>query len=291
MSGYYPYLMCGLPELRFGMDLEDFSYAEIESRIEESLVPSDRKKLRLFLAFPGHAGQVERYLAFEDEDSRLAYMDSDPDLPAYQRLFFASSPARLLAGEEDGLPEMRKEELVPLLKAWLDRAFYAQAQKSRNAFIRKWFDFDLVLRNTLVAYVARLQARSPEKEFVFPSSQGKPSWGSPVQGEPEIITWIKENMQQGDFGLKLRLSYAEELFSALDSPDVYERERNVDFFRWRMAEEMVLDKDFQIDAVLAYVLKANILSRWKAMDREKGLALLRETVDRMRRVPLQEVSR
>ncbi|MDE6695075.1 MAG: DUF2764 domain-containing protein, partial [Bacteroidales bacterium] len=148
----------------------------------------------------------------------------------------------------------------------------------------KWYDFDLVLRNTLVAIAARLQGRAPQEEIVYPGYDNAGGHIPEEDGEPELITWIKENFKQEDFGLKLRLSYAEDLFAALSLRDVYERERRVDRFRWNMAEEIVEGEDFDLDAVLAYFVKAGILQRWKNLDKERGLTLLRDTVAQMRRV-------
>ena len=159
----------------------------------------------------------------------------------------------------------------------------------RNKFVRLWYDFDLTLKNTLVAFAARKQKRPADKEFVLPKALApKPEEGFSEEAEPELITWIKENMGQGDFGLKLRLSYAEELFAALDSEDVYVRERKVDQFRWNMLDEMILDKDFQMDVVLAYLVKMQILKRWQDMDAAAGRQYLQETVASLRKVKLGE---
>lgn len=272
MGAYYTYLVSGLPELGFDMNLDGFSYEELSAQIMELLSEGDAKTVRFFLAFLEHREVVRRYMGASDEDARREYVASHPEMPDYQRRFWASSLSMMVNGEEDLAVELQGEELEAFLKNILDREFYVAARKSRNAFVRKWYDFDLVLRNTLVAFAARIQGRAPQEEFVYPGE------------EPELITWIKENFKQEDFGLKLRLSYAEDLFSALSLSDVYERERRVDRFRWNMAEEMVRGEDFDLNAVLAYFVKAGILQRWKNLDKERGLTLLRDTVAQMRRV-------
>lgn len=291
MSAYYTYLVSGLPDLGFDMNLDGFSYEEISAQVFESLSESDGRTARFFLAFPEHKGLVERYLELEQgeggEDARKEYVASHPDMPDYQKRFWETSLSMHVNGEEDGEVSLQGEELEAFLKYTLDKDFYAAARKSRNAFVRKWYDFDLVLRNTLVAFAARLQEREPQEEFVYP---GYDNFGGHMQeegSEPELITWIKENFRQEDFGLKLRLAYADDLFAALSLHDVYERERRVDRFRWNMAEEMVRGKDFELDAVLAYFVKAGILQRWKNLDKERGLAFLRDTVADMRRVKFE----
>lgn len=273
MSGYYPYLLSGLPELDFDMDLSGFSYEEIHAQAVELLTPSDRKALALFLAFDTHAELAQDYLALKDEDQKIQYIQ-ERSLPAYQRKIFGMSLSMLLYGEEDLKVDDTHQDVERALVRVFDNAFYRAALHHGNSFVRKWFTFDGILKNTLVAFAARKQGRSPEDEFVEAASA-------------PLLEWIREDLNEGDFGLKLRLSYAEEMFAALDLPDVFERERAIDRFRWRMAEEMVRGKDFQLDKVLCYMLQAGILRRWQKMDAESGREYLRGAVSEMRKVNLQ----
>ena len=273
MSGYYPYLLSGLPELDFGMDLSGFSYEEIYAQVVELLTPSDRAVLAFFLAFDTHGERVGEYLGLKDEEDKAQYLQ-DHALPAYQQKIFRASLSVLLYGEEDLKVDETPEDVERALLRIFDNAFYKAALRHGNAFVRKWFAFDGILKNTLVAFAARKQGRSPEEEFVEEASA-------------PLLEWIKENLNEGDFGLKLRLVYAEDLFAALNLPDVFERECAIDRFRWKMAEEIVNGKDFQLDRVLCYMLQAGILRRWQKMDAESGRAYLREAVTEMRKVNLQ----
>ena len=273
MSGYYPYLLSGWPELDFDIDLSGFSYEEIHAQAVELLTPSDRKVLELFLAFDTHAERAQDYLALQDEDQKIQYLQ-ERSLPAYQQKIFGMSLSMLMYGEEDLKVEDTPEDVERALVRVFDNAFYKAVLHHGNSFMRKWFAFDGILQNTLVAFAARKQGRSPEDEFVEAASA-------------PLLEWIREDLNEGDFGLKLRLSYAEEMFAALDLPDVFERERAIDRFRWRMAEEMVRGKDFQLDKVLCYMLQAGILRRWQKMDAESGREDLREAVSEMRKVNLQ----
>ena len=273
MSGYYPYLLSGWPELDFDMELSGFSYEEIHAQAVELLTPSDRKVLELFLAFDTHAERAQDYLALQDEDQKIQYLQ-ERSLPAYQQKIFGMSLSMLMYGEEDLKVEDTPEDVERALVRVFDNAFYKAVLHHGTSFMRKWFAFDGILQNTLVAFAARKQGRSPEDEFVEAASA-------------PLLEWIREDLNEGDFGLKLRLSYAEEMFAALDLPDVFERERAIDRFRWRMAEEMVRGKDFQLDKVLCYMLQAGILRRWQKMDAESGREYLREAVSEMRKVNLQ----
>lgn len=273
MSGYYPYLLCGLPDLAFDMDLSGFDYEEISATVNELLSEKDREVLSLFLSAGTHRPLAKKYLSLQDEEERAQYL-SENRLPRYQKKLFAQSLPVLLYGEEDQSVDLDVEETENALVRIFDGAFYTAVLRHGNPFVRKWFEFDGVLKNVEVAFAARKQGREAENEFV-------------EQASSALVQWIKENMEEGDFGLKLRLAYAEEMFAALNLPDVYERERAVDRFRWNMAGEMVREKDFQLDKVLCYMLKAGILRRWQNMDAASGREYLRKTVSEMRKVNLQ----
>lgn len=286
MQSYYPYLLCGLPELKFHTQPENFSYDDIYQSVMELLTPADRKKVVFFLAPSTHEQVIGKYISFSDEEERADFLQQCT-WPEYQKHFLSLNLSVVLGKEDDEVfpdADAFTPEVKTAMKHYLDALFYQAATRSSNAFIRRWYQFDGILKNTIVAYAARLQNRSAEGEFVYPLS--KAAGREDVQ-EPELIAWIKENMGQGDFGLKHRLKYAREMFEALENPDVFERESSVDRFRWNMADEMILGKDFHLDVVLAYMLKAGILRRWQDMQLEKGRAYLEEVVSELRHVNLQ----
>lgn len=293
MQSSYPYLLCSLPELKFQVQPENFSYEDISAQIFELLNASDAAQARFFIAYTRHGEVIGKLLEMEDEDQKNDFLQNC-DWPSYQKDFFRHSLQEILGKEENEQVSSKEPGIFHELKRRLDALFYQTAARSSSRFIRQWFEFDGILKNTLVAYVGRSQSRDVLGEFVFAPPRGKTVYGSAeaLIGEenenlPELIVWIRENMNQGDFGLKYRLAYAQELFEVLEKGDVFEREVAVDHFRWNMAEEMVKGKDFQFDVVLAYLLKAGILLRWQEMQIEKGRAYLEEVVAKLRHVNLQ----
>ena len=85
MSGYYPYLLCGLPELNFNMNPDSFSYQDLYNQIFELLSPADQRLAELFLAFPRNEEVAKAYLPMQAEeeereekhDGPCNYMDKD----------------------------------------------------------------------------------------------------------------------------------------------------------------------------------------------------------------------
>ncbi|MDE6694329.1 MAG: hypothetical protein K2J57_00685, partial [Bacteroidales bacterium] len=88
MGAYYTYLVSGLPELGFEMNLDGVSYEELSAQIFELVREGDAKTARFFLAFPEHREVVRRYMEASDEDARREYVASHPEMPDYQRRFW-----------------------------------------------------------------------------------------------------------------------------------------------------------------------------------------------------------
>ena len=179
MSGYYPYLLCGLPELNFNMNPDSFSYQDLYNQIFELLSPADQRLAELVLAFPRNEEVAKTYLPMQAEEEAREEFLTDCPWPAYQKELYRHNLAYWLEGDEEaGLSKRPEEETLLILKQKLDEAFYNCMSRYRNKFVRLWYDFDLTLKNTLVAFAARKQKRPADKEFVLPKARIAQSLGS-----------------------------------------------------------------------------------------------------------------
>jgi hypothetical protein len=93
-----------------------------------------------------------------------------------------------------------------------------------------------------------------------------------VGWDEEIELFVKNNLP--DFGLRRELALGEQIFNLLDeNTNILEREFRFDEIRWQMADELTTFNYFDIDKVLAYLAKADILERWLKLDKERGAVL------------------
>jgi len=53
-----------------------------------------------------------------------------------------------------------------------------------------------------------------------------------------------------------------------------EKERKIDAIRWNQAEELSTFDYFDINALLAYLVKVNIVARWTRLDDKQGREML-----------------
>ena len=142
-----------------------------------------------------------------------------------------------------------------LLSGWeensLTEDFYRSAAASSNAFIRGYFAYDLLVRNTKVEYLNR--------------ELGRPAGQDTIRFE-----------QDGEFEL------AEKAEQALAAGDILSREKALDDLCWEQADELAGMQVFTLDAILAFVSKLKIVDRWLKLDPETGRELFARLVSDIR---------
>jgi len=149
--------------------------------------------------------------------------------------------------------------LIAFLRNGLDQenledreAFYAEALKHPNAFLRRWFSFDLMVRNAKVRYL--------NTELGRPLEQDKVSIGE-REDDPEDLKAI-DAIFMGN--------------------DLLGRERALDKAYWKVAEEAVLTEVFSIDVVLSFIARLHIVQRWLKLDEQTGREMFHRLVKEVR---------
>lgn len=148
----------------------------------------------------------------------------------------------------------------------LSSHFYRAAQKCRNAFIRGYFRFDYETRNIMAAYTARA--------FGFPVAEQ-------LVGKTELTAALGTSKAE-DFDLKNVSEYGATLHKIMQTKDALEREQQIDKLRWEKANELSTFHYFDIDVILAFLLKAAIVARWDKLDKETGSRLFKELVQEVK---------
>lgn len=143
-----------------------------------------------------------------------------------------------------------------LQKGWEDEnltpEFYKEATSHKNRFLRRYFSYDLMLRNAKVAYLNEALSR------------------------PEGLDVMEVEGVEID---ELELSHIEKV---LRGGDLLERERGLDEAMWTMIDDAVLMDVFTFDIVLAFVAKLHIVRRWLNLDPQTGREMFRRLVDEIR---------
>ena len=147
----------------------------------------------------------------------------------------------------------------------LDADFYAAALKHRNRFLREYFRFDLNLRNAKVRYLNAQLGREPDQDVMT---------GEDPEAEDVDIDGFR--FTGGEFEEALKVD------NILADKDLVSREKGLDDLLWDKIDGLSTFHYFDIEAVLAYIAKLHIVTRWLNLDEEVGRDVFRRLLKDVR---------
>ena len=192
---------------------------------------------------------------------------SDKDLLALLRR--KNDDEAILALMEDDAVQDRKAELSLSDEDFRTQLLYEQGLKCKNKFVREWFAFNMDVNNVLAAAVASKHNMDVSKVVV---------------GDNEVAQELRKG---GALGKNARLAALvpdlKEVAEIAEIGNLLDREKHIDALRWQWLEDRTLFEVFNIEAVLAYYLKASILHRWDNLTVEQGEQVFRDLVADMKK--------
>ena len=149
----------------------------------------------------------------------------------------------------------KDQKLVELMEEGFDENtlgadFYGKAAASKNRFIREYFDFDGSLRNMKVNYLAKRLGKKGEDYQV--------------------------EMPEADFEEEKQIQ------DILADADFVEREQKMDELKWEKASDIARMDYFNMNAILAFLVKAKTVQRWAELDASKGQEMFKKLVKEVR---------
>ena len=149
----------------------------------------------------------------------------------------------------------KDQQLVELMEEGFDEStlgadFYDKAAKSKNRFLREYFDFDGRLRNMKVNYLAKRLGKNGE-DFVV-------------------------ELPEADFEEEKQIQ------DILADADFVDREQRMDELKWEKASDIARMDYFNMNAILAFLVKAKTVQRWAELDADKGQEMFHKLVKEIR---------
>lgn len=132
----------------------------------------------------------------------------------------------------------------------LTREFYEAAVRDSNRFLKEYFTFDLNVRNGKARFLNKAFDRPLEQDTI--------------------------RLDTGEF------AEAQKLEEALDAPDLISRERGLDSLMWDKITEITTFDYFDLEAVLGFIARLRIISRWFTLDETTGREMFIRLVDEVR---------
>ena len=99
-----------------------------------------------------------------------------------------------------------------------------------------------------------------------------------VIGDGEVVEQLVRS-SAADFGLRGELQYIDAVIAAVsDEPNIVEKERKIDAIRWAEAEDIAAYDYFNVNYILSYLVKVNIVARWTLLSPEVGREMLNKLI-------------
>ena len=276
MSKYYC-LIAGLPSLSPDDTKLTYTVSDFKSELEPLLSERDRQLMRWF------------YLKF-DNRNLLSFLKKMPEDQFDERGVFASADINVLyesLKEDDKIPKnssfpayfakfirayltgLENEESIDfyVLEDRLSALYYAEAMGCGNEFLTSWFEMNLNMGNLLSVLNCRKYGLDKELFIV---------------GDNEIAGLLRQSgardFQLGDSG-----EYMTELMQIVEEKEPMIREKRLDLLRWKWLDEQTFFKVFDIESVIAYMLRIEMIERWVALDKARGEKTFRRLVSDMKK--------
>ena len=258
-KNYYT-LVAGLREYTLDSDTKGFDAREIVSDILEELSSSDAEAVHLLYGYY----DCENIIALRAGRSAYNPLGNIPAEELEQEMTSPQALPKAMAKvlKDYAATESEETEGVDLSLGFeraLLTAYYEECARSKSRFVRQWSEFDRTLRNVAAAAVARSKDRRVDSVTV---------------GKGDVVAQLQRS-SAADFGLRGELTYVDAILAAVnDEQNMVEKEHKIDLIRWEHASELASSDYFNINAILSYLVKINIVARWSQLDPKRGRAML-----------------
>lgn len=278
MAREYYYLIAGLPDLFIDQEQKSFDLVKLKNEIKENIHPDDYKLVeQLFLEYDNENFQnfiFERAQEFNPlgkfpQDLYREFEENLKEFPKYIQKFYSS-----FKGKDEDDEENREEsdlyyadKIEKIPEVQFQEMFYEHVKLFKNRFLKEWYSFLLVNNNILSAINCRNDGSDIAPQMV---------------GSGELVEAFTRS-QAADFGLKREIDFLEPLLQTTEQTDILERERRLDMLKWNMADEITTFDYFNINKILAFLVKAGIVYRWSKLDSKIGAEMFEKLVADIRK--------
>ena len=256
----YYCLVAGLREYALDSDTKGFNAREIIAEILEEVSSGDAEAVRLLYGYY----DCENIIALRAGRSAYNPLGNIPAEELEQEMTSPQALPKAMAKvlKDYAATESEETEGVDLSLGFeraLLTAYYEECARSKSRFVRQWSEFDRTLRNVAAAAVARSKDRRVDSVTV---------------GKGDVVAQLQRS-SAADFGLRGELTYVDAILAAVnDEQNMVEKEHKIDLIRWEHAGELASSDYFNINAILSYLVKINIVARWSLLYPKRGRAML-----------------
>lgn len=257
-TNYYT-LVAGLKEYALDGENKGFDAGAIIGEILETVTAADARQIRLLYGYYDceNLAALRAGRTAYNPLGTIAREELEAELRNPQQL--PAALAKVVRAYAD--PEGEDAETVDTslrFETSLFGAYYALCAKQGCRFLRAWSEFDRTLRNVAAAVAARATGRPVEEVTV---------------GGGDVVEQLQRS-SAADFGLRGELPYIDGVIAAVNEEgNLIEKEHKIDGIRWNQALELAQFDYFDLNAILSYLVRINLVARWTQLDAARGRAM------------------
>jgi len=259
-TNYYC-LVAGLREYALDGAPKGFDPLAVRDEIVRELTPADRRAVELLYGYYDCKNLIglRAGRAGHDPLGNLSreQLERELELP---HMLPAELGRVLTAYDRPDSEEAEEIDTSQRFERTLFEAYYRLCAASPSRFLREWSEFDRTLRNVAAAVAIRITGRPADETIV---------------GGDDVAEQLRRS-SAADFGLRGELPYIDAVIAAVNEEgNLLEKEHKIDRIRWRQAVDLAAGDYFDINAILSYLVRINLVARWTLLDEKRGREMLR----------------
>ncbi len=256
----YYYLVAGLPDILLDQKKLSFTIDGVKKDMQYHLHPDDYRLIELLFLPVDNRNLLNLALktdkSFEDRGKyNMEELEQEIKEPGHCESYIQT----FITAFKSDTPIFEKLSWEDQL-TWL---YYDYVRKCDNDYLRKWFDFDLNLKNIVAGFNVRKHKLTGESIYI---------------GDSFVVQAVKKSTLK-DFGLSNDFEYMDKLLSIQENDNFLEKEKAMDILRWNFLDEQNTFNYFTIEVLLAYIIKLHMIERWLALDKETGEKMFRQLLN------------
>jgi hypothetical protein len=165
---------------------------------------------------------------------------------------------------------LRKDEITIPWEDRLSTMYYDYAMQTSNDFMTAWFTLNLNIKNIFTALTCRKYQLDKAKYIV----------GDNLVAE-KLRTSDAPDFELDEASDDTLNEWLPALRGIIDESDMLQRQWKMDGLRWKWLDEQTFFNTFDIENIMAYWLKLEMLEYWSCLDKQKGEETFRQIMESM----------
>ncbi len=257
----YYCLVAGLPDLFFDDHREIISSIAFSDYLKSELSDPDFELVKYLYLPYDNANLIS--LAFnlnKPFDTSAMYsrafleeqLNSPDSLPDYMKTYLNHIYS---TGQKD-FTVQNENKLISL--------YFEEVLQTKNEFLRNWFLFDLNLRNIVTSLLCFQNESDISKHLIH------------IKHDPNINSLLSSALLKPEL-LEDDVPFVYQIFRIIQSDNVaLEKEKSIDKLKWQYLDEHTFFHFFTIEKIISFVIKLQIIERWKKLDKKSGQDFLNQ---------------